>query len=511
MLNQLCHFFLLTKLGLAIEVSFSNGISERNIPDTSLKDKKYLQFDLNVEQDTYYSTTLEIGTPSQNVTVLFDTGSADTWLMSSNNIFCREEYDNCINENNNCNLNYNNEIITSKQLVDCSTLEKFDANISSTFQQLGKSRFYIQYADKTFADGIWGVDTFKFGEAEVKNVQFGLANYATTPIAGVLGIGFQRRESVKHYENAPNKYYDNFPQILQNEGIIDSVAYSLSLDGQSSILFGAFDQGKIDGELVTFPMINMFPDASDKPTTLSITLQGISFKNEIECQFDSVMANTYPALIDSGSTFMFFPQEIADKLADYANATWSDSDGIYLMNCLSDDNFLANETFVFDFGDIHIEIPLSALVLSSDDGSNVCGFAIQRGENEVTFGDLFLKFAYTIFDLDHYQITLGKMKKNPDSTEIVTIPSNGKIKNARTATAKRWSTYEPFTANPDKLINERKSCSVQNASSRKPSTTSVSKTQAKPNTLKKKVRTITETTVIVKYSTVRVCGSSTLN
>ena len=46
-----------------------------------------LEFSLQRKEDMYYATTLDIGTPSQQLTVLFDTGSADFWIMDSSNPF----------------------------------------------------------------------------------------------------------------------------------------------------------------------------------------------------------------------------------------------------------------------------------------------------------------------------------------------------------------------------------------------------------------------------------------
>lgn len=45
----------------------------------------HLEFLLQHEEEMYYATTLDIGTPSQSLTVLFDTGSADFWVMDSSN------------------------------------------------------------------------------------------------------------------------------------------------------------------------------------------------------------------------------------------------------------------------------------------------------------------------------------------------------------------------------------------------------------------------------------------
>ncbi|WBF13665.1 hypothetical protein N7582_003025 [Saccharomyces uvarum] len=216
----------------------------------------HLEFSLQHEEQMYYATTLGIGTPSQQLTVLFDTGSADFWVMDSSNPFCLSKSNTSYYQN----ATYNGSRITPS--VDCSSLSTYNENSSSTYQDLDNGRFYIIYADGTFADGSWGKETISINGIDIPDVQFGLAKYATTPVSGVLGIGFPRRESVKGYDGAPNEYYPNFPQILKSEQIIDVVAYSLFLNSPDSdtgsIVFGAIDESKFSGDLYTFPMVNEY-------------------------------------------------------------------------------------------------------------------------------------------------------------------------------------------------------------------------------------------------------------
>ncbi|CCK71691.1 aspartyl protease BAR1 KNAG_0H02760 [Huiozyma naganishii CBS 8797] len=424
---------------------------------TQLAKRNHLKFDLQFEDESFYATTLKIGDPPQEITVIFDSGSADTWVMSRYNPFCLSSSN--ITANGLKTL-YDGKAIIPK--VDCSQIKTYNANRSTSFQELNNGRFYIIYGDKTFADGIWGTETFEFGGVKIPNVQFGLADYATTPIGGVLGIGFQRRESVKGYTNAPEVFYPNFPQVLKNEGIIDTVAYSLSLGQSSHIMFGAIDRNSYIGDMVTFPMINMFPNAVSKPATLSITIQGLGAQNKQECKFQTFSTTKYPALLDSGSTLISAPVEIADKMAAFIGAQWSESDGIYTLECPND---TTNIDYIFDFGDMKFTLPLSNLILPSQGGSNVCGFGLQRSDNEIVLGDVFLCSTLVVFDLDHYQISLAKSNQKSSAEDIVNIPSDGKIPGAIIAKAEAWTTYEPITATTDMFETERSHCGIRSATS----------------------------------------------
>lgn len=107
----------------------------------------HLEFLLQHEEEMYYATTLDIGTPSQSLTVLFDTGSADFWVMDSSNPFCLPNS----NTSSYSNATYNGEEV--KPSIDCRSMSTYNEHRSSTYQYLENGRFYITYADGTFADG----------------------------------------------------------------------------------------------------------------------------------------------------------------------------------------------------------------------------------------------------------------------------------------------------------------------------------------------------------------------
>ncbi|CCD23206.1 aspartyl protease BAR1 NDAI_0B01720 [Naumovozyma dairenensis CBS 421] len=444
----ICCIYVLSLLCLSSNVSsrpLSNRINKRN--DIS----GHLHMKLEHIQQTYYATTLQVGTPPQNITVLLDSGSSDFWLMDSKNPFCMENY---------CNSTeipkYNNDLITQNLTIDCSYFNKYNPEISSTYQKLpnDNSRFYLQYTDGSFEDGIWSKETVQIDNYNITSLQLAVANYATTPVGGLLGISFPRRESVKGYDGALNEYYPNFPQVLKNENIIDIVLYSMylnDLNQDGSLLFGAIDTSKFEGDMITYPMVNVYPNVVDKPATLALTIQGVAAQNTNDCtQNETFMTSKFPVLLDSGTTLMSAPKELADKMADFVNATYSEDDRIYILNCPSQE-VLNDIEYIFDFGGLQVKIPLEKFILPSDDGSGPCAFGVlpETTTDRMVLGDIFLSFVYAVFDLDHYQISLANINKNANSESnedsIINIPSNGAIPGAKVATVKPWSTHEPIT------------------------------------------------------------------
>lgn len=407
-----------------------NKLQHKKI-DRSLEKRGSLEFSLVNVDDTYYAATIGIGSPQQEMQVLFDTGSADLWVMDSNNPFC---------SNSNYSKLYNNQTIG--QTIDCTNLDTYNAGNSTSLKELIGSRFYINYEDDTFADGVWATEDITINGIEISNLQFGLANYATTPVDGVLGIGFERLEAVKGYTGASNEYYPNFPQALKNEGITDVVAYSLALHDSGSIIFGGIDKAAYAGNLYTFPMVNVYPTVVDKPATLSMTIQGLGAESVNYCMQETFFTTKYPVLLDSGTTLISFPTEIADKMANFVNASYSDTEGIYILDCPAD---IDDTKFLFDFGDLKITVPLSSFILSPD-GGDYCGFGVLRSTNSITLGDSFLSNAYVIFDLDNYQISMAQSSYNVEvDADIIEIPTNGAIPNAIIASVDPWSYNESFS------------------------------------------------------------------
>lgn len=416
----------------------------------------YLMVPMTHVEDSFYTANLEFGNPAQNMDLVVDTGSADTWVMSSSNPFCA---------NSTSNQTYEGEPITTT--VDCQGLTEFNVNASSSFRNLGIGRFFINYTDGSFADGYWATDKISAEDANVSGMQFGVALYASEEISGILGIGFPRRESVKGYTGAPDKFYDNFPQVLKKQGVIDTVAYSMYLNdpngNSGSLLFGAVDPSKYTGNLYTFPMVNTYPTIVKVPATLAMTLQGIGAQNKDR---QETFTNTKsPVLLDSGTSLMAAPQEMVAKMAQFVNenATYSESDGVYTMECPSEDD---DTEFVFDFGDLLISVPLSTLILTPTSGST-CGLGVLPTDDESwTLGDVFLSYAYVVFDLDNYQVSLAKAKFSSDGNQeaSVQIQTDGTIPGAVKASAEPWTTYEPLTVSGSIFGNGQKNSTSPSSS-----------------------------------------------
>lgn len=377
-------------------------------------------------QEYFYSAEVEIGSSAQKITCVFDTGSSDLWIPSSTNPFC---------EGNSANGTRTIDGIVVSPTIDCDVYGTFDDSNSESLEKTGSS-FEIWYSDGSFSEGYWALDTVKISDISVPEMQFAVATISNASF-GVLGVGLPRLESVSGYENAPEQYYENFPQMLKKREIISEVAYSLYFaddgSGGGYALFGAVDKNKFDGFLYTFPMVNIYPQL-EKPATFHVTLQGIGMESQSNCLQETFMETKVPALLDSGTTLIVVPYDIAFTMASALNATYSSDEGIFILDCPAEDD---DKIFYFNFGELKIKIPLSNFILAAEDGKDYCGFGVLPSDDTWILGDSFLKSAYVVYDLDNYSISLGQTIFNSGSS--VKIIKNNNIPKSKTSGVTPWS------------------------------------------------------------------------
>lgn len=409
------------------------------------RDGSYENVAIKNEQ-SFYSVELLIGTPSQKITVLVDTGSSDLWIMGSDNPYCastsngknvmRKDDSNLpdgilfteITVTNLSDLTgffsdfsfipmsetdiptgvtstntvggpvfptQTNNIALSERTIDCSQYGTFDKNQSSTFQTNFTS-FLTSYGDSTFASGTWAHDVLNLGGLNITGLSFAVANMSNSTV-GVLGIGLPGLETTYSGSTSKLYQYNNFPMLLKQSGAIDSTSYSLFLDDldakQGSVLFGAVDHTKYVGNLYTVPMVNILASKGyPNPIQFDVTLAGIGIQNDSKNY--TVTTNKFPALLDSGTTISYFPQEVVQTIARQLGARYSSALGFYAMSC----NGVSSSTnFVFDFGGFHITGPVSDFLLPTSGNTCVLAMAPQESQH-ILLGDIFLTHAYVVYD-----------------------------------------------------------------------------------------------------------------
>lgn len=361
-------------------------------------------------QVTLYLANITLGTPAQSLALHIDTGSSDLWVNTANSTLCKQ---------------YPRQ---------CALFGTYSQSASSTYAYVN-NYFNISYEDGSGAAGIYATDTVHIGGASLANAQFGIG-YTSSSAEGILGIGYTTNEAQIAYND---QTYSNVPALMYKNGLINSNAYSLWLDdlnaNTGSILFGGVDTSKYTGTLETIPIIPTYGIYSQFIVGLTgIGLNGVS---------GSVVSNQdIGVLLDSGTSLLYLPDDIATPLITHFGGVYQSSLGAATIDCS-----VAKQTgsVTFTFTSQSITVPISELVIVDgvQNGKEICIFGIApSGSSLAILGDTFLRSAYVVYDLSNNEISLAQTNFNPTAANILEItnsatgvPNASVVANAATTVA----------------------------------------------------------------------------
>ena len=337
-------------------------------------------------EETLYFANVTLGTPGQSLRLDIDTGSSDIWTNSAMSGLCQQYAE------------------------ECGQSGTYNANKSSSYSYVN-SDFYIQYADGSTAEGDFATDTLGIGGSQIHNVQFGIGYNSSSP-QGILGIGYASNEA-----SIPTtgKSYNNLPEVLVNQKIINTMAYSLWLNdldaSEGSILFGGVDTDKFHGTLATLPII---PEQGQFREFV-VALSSLTVANQV------VSTSPMPVLLDSGSSLSYLPSSYARAVFTIFGAQYDANAGAAVVNC----NLMnADATVDFDFSGQIIKVSMSELVIVDGYHRNqpVCILGISDvGKSTAVLGDTFLRSAYVVYDLSNNQISIAPTNFNSTTSSIKEI------------------------------------------------------------------------------------------
>ncbi|XP_004585318.2 pepsin-3 [Ochotona princeps] len=310
--------------------------------------------------DTEYFGTISIGTPAQDFTVIFDTGSSNLWVPS---IFCSS--------------------------AACSVHNQFNPDDSSTFKATGGT-ISITYGTGSMS-GILGYDTVNVGGIEDTNQIFGLSEYEPgsflyyAPFDGILGLAYP---SISASDATP--VFDN----MWNEGLVSQDLFSVYLssddDSGSVVMFGGIDSSYYTGSLNWVPVSY---EGYWQITVDSITMDGETIACADGCQ----------AIVDTGTSLLTGPTSAISNIQSYIGAS-ENSDGEMVVSCSS---MYSLPNIVYTINGVQYPVPASAYILE-EDGACMSGF---EGMDVDTYtgelwilGDVFIRQYFTVFDRANNQV-----------------------------------------------------------------------------------------------------------
>ncbi|XP_074854089.1 pepsin A-like [Carettochelys insculpta] len=308
--------------------------------------------------DAEYYGSISIGTPAQDFTVLFDTGSSNLWVPS---VYCSS--------------------------AACSNHNKFNPDDSSTYRSTSQN-LSIQYGTGSMT-GILGYDTVRVGGIVDTDQIFGLSEsepgstFTYSAFDGILGLAFPSISS-----SSATPVFDN----MMNEGLVSQDLFSvyLSSDDQSGsfVMFGGIDSSYYSGDLNWIPLS---AETYWEITMDSVTMNGESVACSGGCQ----------AIIDTGTSLLAGPSTGISNILSYIGA----SDGS--ISC-SDMSSLPD--IIFTINGIEFPVPASAYIL---DESGSCtagleGIDVSTSSGELwILGDVFIRQYYVVFDRANNKVALA--------------------------------------------------------------------------------------------------------
>lgn len=381
------------------------GIQHKNTRNVTSTD---LLFELENEYSMYMAT-IQLGTPGQPIKVSLDTGSSDLWVPA--------------------------EVETETKGNIYGT---FNATKSKTYKKY-KDNFKVTYGDLSSAIGEWGHDTISLNNITIPGLKFGYATKSSSAVSGVFGIGLKSNEASSWILRASDRgdialshkqleelgmggfYYDNYPLMLKQKGYVNKVGYSLYLnssDSQSgSILFGAVDEAKYHDELKVLDLVNIDDTGSKVNTTVAffvhldeIAVDNATYINSNSSK-ESNSSSRYSALLDSGTSLIYAPDNIAKALQE----KYATFDKVYkhpVCDCTQD-----GPDFKFQFEDKTINVPFLDLLFKVSETSNVCMFGIVSSKQDYfILGDAFLRLTYIYYDLEETQVAIAQARYTNESS-----------------------------------------------------------------------------------------------
>ncbi|KAI7868952.1 aspartic peptidase domain-containing protein [Spinellus fusiger] len=314
------------------------------------------------QQTSYYHGSgyygaITIGSPPQKFNVLFDTGSADSWVVSS---YCSSPA--------------------------CYHHHHFNTTASSTYTSSNNTHINIRYGTG-YTQAILGHDTVSIAGLEFRCAVAAATHlspvFTEAPFDGIFGLGLMGLSKSKQLP----LFYKMMKHFEPVFGIYTQTTWG-------EIDFGGIDTTSIQGKVHYAPVV------SDAYWMIKLH----SF------DFDTFHSGRRKIIIDIGTTLLMTTLHDAHLFHSMIPGAVSNGDSTWSLPC----NYHL-PSLVLHFSGFDLVISARDYVLQVTDNPLVCFSGISGHAsgpaNTWILGNVFMKKYYTVFDVGRHRVGFGLAKK----------------------------------------------------------------------------------------------------
>ncbi|KAG0289854.1 hypothetical protein BGZ96_006662 [Linnemannia gamsii] len=342
---------------------------------------------ISVPLQDLMADTVYIGTPPQNFTMVFDTGSSDMWVPAQS----------CVTP-------------------VCLTLIRYNTTASTTYRTENKP-FDVKYGDGSHVSGVTAIDSVTLSGTKIANQSFGLAAVDDSTIAkkgveGVVGLGFGAVANIKGYSTLVETMISrkNLTQPIVSIWMGRQRMGGANEGSGGAVIFGGVDTTKYVGNFTWAPTIDR--------SAWKIKFDGVSIAGKS-------LGLSGNALIDSGTSLIIVPSKAASVFHDHIPGALDIPKVGWILPCntsVGDLNFtIAGQQF---------RVPADELVVlfRIPGYAEYCKSAIDvsssPSDNDYILGASFLKNVYSVYDYRSFAIGFAQPSNVYNTLANITLLPN---------------------------------------------------------------------------------------